>query len=283
MRNKNKLYFIICIVSFFIVVLALLAIGVLLFSYKQARNDYAQLAKEVRAEPPTIQTEAVSVTEATEAPSTVSPVLVDIPINFDYLQEQNADIIGWITVDGTIIDYPILYDDSYNFYYLKHNYVGTTTGYGSIFVLNENADNFSDFNTVVYGHNMLDGQMFAQLHKFRNESFFDSEGQIVIYTPDQKLTYQVFAAYRTDNLDIIANNDFSSEDLREEYIESIYTHTDLALFKSEYQVTASDRIVTLSTCIGNPSYRFVVQGVLISDEMGEFTELEATGEEANKS
>lgn len=283
MRNKNKLYFIICIVSFFIVVLALLAIGVLLFSYKQARNDYAQLAKEVRAEPPTIQTEAVSVTEATEAPSTVSPVLVDIPINFDYLQEQNADIIGWITVDGTIIDYPILYDDSYNFYYLKHNYVGTTTGYGSIFVLNENADNFSDFNTVVYGHNMLDGQMFAQLHKFRNESFFDSEGQIVIYTPDQKLTYQVFAAYRTDNLDIIANNDFSSEDLREQYIESIYTHTDLALFKSEYQVTASDRIVTLSTCIGNPSYRFVVQGVLISDEMGEFTELEATGEEANKS
>ena len=168
-------------------------------------------------------------------------------------------------------------------YYLKHNYVGTATDYGSIFVLSENADDFVDFNTLVYGHNMLDGQMFAQLHKFREKSFFDEHGQILIYTPDRKLTYQVFAAYRTDNLNIIVNNDFSTEELREAYIERIYTHTDYAFFKPEYPVTASDRIVTLSTCIANPDYRYVVQGVLVSDEPGEFTPAHTTDEDISES
>ena len=279
MQNKKKLYFIISIVSFLIVLIALLAIGVLLFSYKQSRDDYAQLAQEARTEATTMQT---AITETTEQPLPTVP-LAEIPINFDYLKEQNEDIIGWITVDGTIIDYPILYDTSFNLYYLKHNYVGTTTDYGSIFVLSENADDFSDFNTLVYGHNMPDGQMFAQLHKFRDSSFFEEHGVIIIYTPDRKLTYQVFAAYRTDNLNIIVNNDFSTEELQEAYIERIYTHTDLALFKPEYPVTASDRIVTLSTCIGNPDFRYVVQGVLVSDELGEFTQPQTTDEDTGES
>lgn len=280
MQNKNKIYLIISIVSLVIVLIALLAIGVLFFSYKQSSDDYAQLAQEARVDPTTMETVA---TETTEVTTPTVPALAEIPIDFSYLKEQNEDIIGWITVDGTIIDYPILYDSSNMLYYLKHNYAGTATDYGSIFVLNENADDFTDFNTLVYGHNMLDGQMFAQLHKFRDKSFFDEHGQILIYTPDRKLTYQVFAAYRTDNLNIIVNNDFSTEELREAYIERIYTHTDFALFKPEYLVTASDRIVTLSTCIGDPDYRYVVQGVLVSDELGEFTEAQATDEDTDKS
>lgn len=279
MRNKKNFYLAVSIVSLLIVVIALAAIGVLLLSYKQSGDDYSQLAQEVRTEPTTVQTVATEATEETEP----TVPLAEIPINFEYLKEENEDIIGWIMVDGTIIDYPILYDDTYNLYYLSHNYSGTATGYGSIFVLSENADDFSDFNTVIYGHNMLDGQMFAQLHKFRGKDFFDSHGQIILYTPDRKLTYQVFAAYRTDNLNIIVNNDFSTEELREAYLERIYTHTDFALFKPEYAVTASDRIVTLSTCIGNPDYRYVVQGVLVSDELGEFTPPQATDEEESES
>lgn len=278
MQNKKKLYLIISIISLLIVLVALLAIGVLLFSYKQSRDDYSQLAQEARTEATTVQ--AVT-TEATEEIQPTVP-LVEIPINFDYLKEQNGDIIGWIMVDGTIIDYPILYDTSYNLHYLKHNYMGTATDYGSIFVLGENANDFSDFNTLVYGHNMLDGQMFAQLHKFRNSSFFEEHGEILVYTPGRKLTYQVFAAYRTDNLNIIVNNDFSTEELREAYIERIYAHTDYAFFKPEYPVTASDRIITLSTCIGNPDYRYVVQGVLVSDEPGEFTQALTTDEDTSK-
>lgn len=280
MQNKKKLYIVISIVCLLIVLISLLAIGALLYSYKHSSDGYAQLAQEARMEPTTTETAAVETTVQTMP---TAPALVEIPINFDYLKEQNEDIIAWITVDGTTIDYPILYDDTFNLYYLKHNYLGTATDYGSIFVLSENADDFSDFNTLVYGHNMLDGQMFAQLHKFREEEFFDEHGQILIYTPDRKLTYQVFAAYRTDNLNIIVNNDFSTEELRDAYIERIYTHTDYAFFKPKYPVAASDRIVTLSTCIGNPDYRYLVQGVLVSDEPGEFKEPQAMDEDANKS
>jgi sortase B len=113
--------------------------------------------------------------------------------------------------------------------------------------------------------------MFAQLHEFRKKEFFDSHGTITIYMPDRKLTYQVFAAYRTDSLNIIDNNDFSTEEFRAEYIDSIYAHDAVANFKPEYQVTPSDRIITLSTCINNAAFRYVVQGVLVSDEYGVYT------------
>lgn len=289
MKNKKIKYLITSIVSAIIALSALVALVSIFLSFNRERDRYAQLSKEARSAAPTAQSEvplpanAIDDSEATEnlPVETESVPLIDIPINFDYLQQENDDIIGWITVDGTIIDYPILYDTTYNLYYLNHNYKGAASAYGSVFVLGENAGDFSDFNTVAYGHNMLDGHMFAQLHKFRDRSFFDTHGEIIVFTPDRKLTYQVFAAYRNDNRDIVANNDFSTDELRTQYINSIYAHTDIALFKQEYSVTASDKIITLSTCIGNPSYRFVVQGVLVSEELGEYIGEQATNEDGS--
>ena len=266
MKNKKKVYLIISIVSAVIMLLALVAIGILLFSFKQARDDYSELAS--RAKGGAGKSNIFWSREEKDITDSSVPDSVEIPVDFDFLLGENQDIIGWIMVEGTDIDYPILYDTTFNQYYLSHNYKGTNAGGGSIIVLPDNADDFSDFNTVVYGHNLLDGSMFAQLHQFRKKDFFDNHGQIVVYTPDRKLTYQVFAAYRRDKLNIIVNNDFSMEELRTEYISSIYEETAVANFNSEYQVTASDRILTLSTCIGNPAYRYVVQGVLISDEPG---------------
>lgn len=279
MQNKKKLYLIISVLSFIIVLVALLSIGILFFSFKQARDDYSQLASQAKDSAPLDSGNAFWNREKSESTDQTMPDPVDIPVDFDFLLGENQDIIGWIQVEGTTIDYPILYDTTYNLYYLNHNFKGTNTAYGSIFVLGENADDFTDFNTVVYGHNMLDGSMFAQLHQFRKKEFFDSHGQIILYTPERKLTYQVFASYRRDNLDIIANNDFSTEELRTEYIDSVYAQNAVANFNPEISVTASDRILTLSTCIGNPAYRYVVQGVLISDEPGIYTGAQSTDED----
>lgn len=267
MKNRKKLYLIISIISFVIVLAALVAMGILLFSFKQAREDYSQLASAAKSSASS-EREKPFWDWGEETVEETLPDPVDIPVDFDFLLGENEDIIGWIQVDGTKIDYPVLYDTTYNLYYLNHNYKGTTTAFGSIFVMGENAGDFTDFNTVVYGHNMLDGSMFAQLHQFRKKDFFDSHGEIIVYTPDRKLTYRVFASYRRDNLDIIANNDFSTKELRTQYIDSIYENTAVANFNPEYRVTADDRILTLSTCIGNPDYRYVVQAVLVSDEYG---------------
>lgn len=279
MQNKKRLYLIISIVSAVIVLAALAAIGMMFFSFKQAREDYSQLARQARDSVPSTSGKLFWDKEETESEEQPMPDPVDIPVDFDFLRGENEDIIGWIQVEGTDIDYPVLYDTTYNMYYLNHNFKGTNTAYGSIFVLGENANDFTDFNTLVYGHNMLDGSMFAQLHQFRKKEFFDAHGQIILYTPDRKLTYQVFASYRRDNLNIIANNDFSTEELRAEYIESVYAQDAVANFNPEYQVTASDRILTLSTCIGNPAYRYIVQGVLISDEPGIYTGTPSADEE----
>lgn len=291
MKNKSRVYLIISIVSFSVVLIALIAIAVMLHSYRQAREEYARLAEAARAVSSTLPVETVPTAETQDTvPAQQEPsqeetetALAEIPINFDFLAGENEDIIGWIMVDGLEIDFPILYDRSYNYFYLYHNYLKASTRSGSIFVLSDNANDFSDFNTVVYGHNTLDGHMFAPLHNFRDEEFFDSHGEIVVYTPDRKLTYQVFAAYRTDNLNIIRNNDFSTEEARQLYIEKIYSHEDIALFKPEYQVTPSDKIITLSTCIGNPAYRFLVQGVLVSEEMGAYSAAPSTDEGTGES
>ena len=268
MQNKKKFYLIISIVSFIIAAIALTAIGLMFLSFKQSREAYAMLASQ--AKNGVVSDSHLSfwekIAKNPEEPETQE--FVEIPIDFDFLNQENEDINGWIQVEGTTIDYPILYDTTYNMYYLNHNYKGTYTGYGSIFMREENARFFTDFNTVLYGHNMLDGSMFAQLHQFRKKEFFDSHGQIIVYTPDRKLTYQVFAAYRTDNRNLVLNNEFFEEDLRTEYISQIYEHTSVANFNRDYPVTADDRIITLSTCIGNPIYRYVVQGVLVSDEHG---------------
>ena len=279
MKNKKRLYLFISIFSFSVVLLSLVAIGILLITFKQARDDYSWLASQARAgsEERIIH----PLWERKESIDPEAPDPVDIPIDFDFLLGENQDIMGWIQVEGTPIDYPILYDTTFNNYYLSRNYKGANIGGGSIFVLGENARDFTDFNTVVYGHNLLDGSMFAKLHQFRKKDFFDSHGQILVYTPDRKLTYQVFAAYRRDNKNIIANNDFSTEELRTQYIESIYENTAVANFKSEYEVTASDRIITLSTCIGNPAYRYVVQGVLVSDEPGIYSGPQSADEVVN--
>lgn len=279
MEKQKKVYLIISIVSCVIALAALIAIGVLLLSVKRGQEDYMQLSRQAR-ESDRPAAEHVVKREEEEIPEETMPDPVDIPVDFEFLKGENQDIIGWIQVEGTNIDYPVLYDTTYNMYYLNHSYKGTNTVYGSIFVLGENAGDFTDFNTVVYGHNMLNRTMFAQLHEFRKKEFFDSHGTITMYTPDRKLTYQVFAAYRRDNLNILANNDFSTEESRTEYINSIYAHDAVANFKPEYQVTASDRILTLSTCIGNSAYRYVVQGVLVSDEYGIYTGTQSVDEGA---
>ena len=193
---------------------------------------------------------------------------VPIPIDFAFLLEQNEDIIGWIEVDGTAVDYPILYDDTKMLTYLNRNFLRAYSPYGSVFMLGHNARDYSDFNTVLYGHNMLDGSMFATLHSFEDEDFFNEHRTILVYTPDRVLTYRIFAAYRTDNLNLIVKFPSSTREERQAYIDHIYSHEVKALFDRTVEVTPDDRIITLSTCIANPAYRYLVQGVLVSDEEG---------------
>ena len=113
---------------------------------------------------------------------------------------------------------------------------------------------------------MLDGSMFRTLHKFSDKKFFDKNEFIYIYTPGHILKYRIFAAYKWDDRHILNSYDFSDEQVFADYIEEIKNPKSLMVNTRETELSTSDRIITLSTCIGNEkNYRYLVQGVLIDD------------------
>lgn len=187
---------------------------------------------------------------------------MDRDINFEELKEENSDIIGWIEIPGTIIDYPIVQSND-NLYYLNHNIKKQKSVYAAIYMDFENNSDFTDRNTVIYGHNMNNGSMFAQLHKFENEDFFDEHKIVKIYTPEGQLNYEVTAAYVRDNKRILFEADFEDDDYFQTYLDNVRAVDGKNDHVSDRMVTINDHIITLSTCVRNQAdKRYVVQLVL---------------------
>ena len=133
-----------------------------------------------------------------------------------------------------------------------------------------NSPDFSDRDTILYGHNMMNGTMFADLHKFEDSSFFIKHKYFYIYTPDSIKKYIIYSAYEYDDRHI--NNSYNHfEDVKmfKEYIDySLNPQSAIVSnVRANSKVTVKDKLVTLSTCTNNrPENRFLVQGVLIEDE-----------------
>ncbi len=202
------------------------------------------------------------------SPSSQEATLRDNPIDFAAIRADNEDVCGWITVPDTQIDYPILQSSRDNDdFYLDHNLKGNYDINGSIYIQRINSYDFSDPNTVIYGHNMRNGSMFQNLHHFRDHEFFLSHDTFYIYTPHHILTYRIFAAYRYDNRLILNSFDFSDKEEYQRYLDACLNPASMIRDVREgVSVTTDDRIVTLSTCINDARYRYLVQGVLIDDE-----------------
>ena len=186
------------------------------------------------------------------------------PVDFAGMWEVNEDVYAWITVPGTVIDYPILQHATDNTYYLNYNIDGSYGYPGCIYTENMNSKDFTDNNTVIYGHNMKNGTMFAGLHKFENADFFEENTEVFIYTPEKEYHYTIFAAYIYDDRHLLYSFDFANEEVYAVYLEDIRNMRSMnALIREDVEVTAEDKIITLVTCIGNqPSKRLLVQAVL---------------------
>lgn len=188
-----------------------------------------------------------------------------IPIDFSKLIKANPDIYAWITVEGTEIDYPIVQSSESNDYYLDHAIDGSESSAGAIFTQDYNSKDFSDFNTVVYGHNMHNNTAFGTLKDFKSEDFFSEHDNITVYTENDIFTYKIFAAYTFDDRHLLLNYDYNSEKGRREYIDSIFNMRNMSsIINDSVDVDTDDKIITLSTCSGND--RFLVQGVLVEGE-----------------
>ena len=180
--------------------------------------------------------------------------------DFDTLLEINDDFIGWLYVGGTNINHPIVQGDD-NEFYLTTTFSGNNNPAGAIFMDMRNSSDFSDNQTIIYGHNMLDGTMFHDLTRFQEQSFFNRYSTFTIYTSSGSRKYEIFSAYvisaYTDTYHMaLANGEaFAS------YLEYI---TELSMIKTGITPTATDKIVSLSTCEYQFEHaRMIVHGRLI--------------------
>ncbi|MGN1126066.1 MAG: class B sortase [Ruminococcus sp.] len=259
-KKKNKvLWWVIFALSTTAVVLCVAFIVFNTLSGSKGEDNYKELSTKVT---PTLTDD--------HKPKKVEKSGVN-PIDFEKLQKENKDIVGWIRIKGTNIDYPVLRapasDESY---YLHRDYTGSYLYAGSIYMESYNQPDFSDRDTILYGHNMMNGTMFADLHKFEDSSFFSKHKYFYIYTPDSIKKYLIYSAYEYDDRHI--NNSYKHfEDVKmfKEYID--YSLNPKSAIVSNVRVnskvTVKDKLVTLSTCTNNrPENRFLVQGVLIEDE-----------------
>lgn len=204
-----------------------------------------------------------------ESTTEISSASYDCPIDFKSLREINEDVYAWITIPGTIIDYPILQHETDNSHYLNYTIDGIEGYPGCIYTENINAKDFTDNNTVIYGHNMRNGTMFTDLHKFRDSEFFKENDTVYIYTPEKQLTYKIFAAYLYDNRHLMNSFDFSDREVYSNYLSEIQTMDSEEInIRKEIQVTDADKIITLITCIREqPEKRVYVQAVLESYDL----------------
>lgn len=193
---------------------------------------------------------------------------VEIPIDFEKLQEQNPDVYAWIKIDGTNVNYPILQSETNNSYYLDHTIDGTQGYPGSIYTENWNSREFTDYNTVIYGHEMKDGSMFHDLMNYDDPEYMEKHPQVIIYTPEKKLTYDIFAYVEYDDRHILHSYDFAFPEGRQEFLDSLYSSRSLNnVFRDDVTVSTDDRIITLSTCMpGVYEGRILVEAVLVNEE-----------------
>ncbi len=191
------------------------------------------------------------------------------PINFQSLWDVCKDVYAWIEIPGTKVNYPIAQRKMDDAYYLDHAIDGSKDKKGTLFT--ESLFNSTDFNdpvTVVYGHDMKNGAMFGRLQTYSKSKYFNEHSTIKIYLPEKTLNYKVFAAVPFSNKHILYSWDFNDENQFKGFIRTIRsTKSLIANFNDDVEVTPSDKIIILSTCLkSDNSKRYLVMGVLTGEE-----------------
>ena len=222
--------------------------------YQAGEQAYEELEQYI-VMPETAPVETTDTEETVEAET--APVQIQWPeVDFEALAQVNSDIVGWLYIPGTVINYPVV-QGADNEYYLTHLFNGKTNSSGCIYLDCGAEGDFTSMNSVLHGHHMKNGSMFAGICKYKDQSYFDEHPTAMLLTPDGNYLVEFFSGYVCEVTADAWDYDFD-ESWLDKRIRSSY-------FAAEVTPTMDDRILTLSTC----SYefkdaRFVLHGVLVS-------------------
>ena len=238
-----------------------------------AYNDAMDIAMQVKEPEAPEQPQPTEIpVEATKpvtypVPVEGDPVMEEIAeINIAALREENEDVLGWIRIPDTRIDYPLLQGED-NDFYLKHTWQKQRNSVGSIFLEHLNRPDLTDFNTIVYGHNMRDKSMFGQLDNYSIEGFWETHPYVYIAIDSGVYRYEVFAFLQAPVDSVTYSIRPQRDDTKQEFIDYSMEHT---WIDTGVRPVITDRILTLSTCTGRDySARNVVQARLPMMEVTE--------------
>lgn len=207
------------------------------FKNKETKTKLEQIIAESAVIENSINTEEV---EASKADDSASSMLK----KFVPLIEINEDIIGWVKIPNTKIDYPVVKTQD-NFFYLEHDINKEKSTFGAIFMDYRNSGNSKDKHTILYGHNMRNGSMFRDLINYKNQYFFEENQVIEFSNLREEMLWKIFSVYITNTDFNYIKTDFDNLADYEQFLHEISSKS---LYDTNISMSSEDPILTLSTC-----------------------------------
>ena len=246
-RKLKKKYVVILITIFTIICITLLIYSLMnIINWKKDVDENKNIVEEIK--------ENIIIDEEDDS----------INIDFKSLKEQNSDTIAYLKVNGTNIDY-IVVKGKDNSYYLKHNFNKEYNIAGWIFADYHNKFDETDRNIVIFGHNTKDGSMFGTLKNVLDKSWQENKEnfEIILVTEKGQYKYQVFSTYQITPEDYYINTIYNNDNEFNEFLNKVKSRSN---YNYNIEVNSNDKVLTLSSCIGDGKKRVVLHAKLIENE-----------------
>ena len=259
MKKKNKIYRIMYLFFTVLIILSIIYI-INFFSLKNEASKQSELLNNINIEAEEIPNEEIAKgLQGTKQEKTERMLQVEA------LKQQNSDIVGWLEIENTNINYPVLQGTD-NEYYMTHNYKKEKSKNGSIFLDKDYDWNISSNNFLIYGHNLKNGTMFQELLKYESESYYVQHPTIRFTTENDDAIYNIISVFKSkvyykSEKNVFRYYFFINPETEEEYNDFVANVKNASLYDIDKTAVYGDQLITLSTC----SYytedgRFVVVG-----------------------
>lgn len=260
MKKRSKVKIIICFILIIIIVVAFTYI-IRIFLLGQEAIEESRLLNEIiltdaelneiRAQEEEQEKENI-IRKEEEAKKEKEQEKKERMLKVGKLQEINSDIVGWIEIEGTNINYPVLQGKDNN-YYLDHNYKKQKTEKGSIFLDKSYDWDIKSNNLIIYGHNLVNGQMFKDLLKYAKEDFYKKHKAIRFTTEKEDKEYEIISAFKSKVYNQKEKNafryyDFINAKSEKEYNNFVKQAKEASLYDTKNTAKYGDELITLITC-----------------------------------
>ena len=274
--NKRRVLIILFVVSVAAIVVFSAALAIELIGQRQGQSYYADLSYDIMSNvsrrgpairQPAAQPAADGNASAGSEPGAVAnegQAAEEIPwepiMDFGALGERLPGLSAWILSEGTVINYPVM-QWSDNAHFLSHLPDGERHKMGSVFMDYRNAPDFTDLNTLIYGHKMGSGDIFGSLEKYNDQAYYEQHPTMYLFTPERDYVIELLAGYLLDSAVETPPLRFEDAEAFEDYVADIKLRS---IFESGVGAVPGDRLVCLCTCAYNfQNARLVVVGKLV--------------------